>query len=254
MTAGSHTQVEYLALLLTRVQVVSASSYAPCTENAGTVEEARAQQPRHEKRNRGDRINSALHARAARALPMWLCCFHAGAVAASTRAPFRLGSPGGDWTGEDLGGDVVGRETAAPHDVCTKPKGRLHEKGDSMAKAAAGADSSVADELRRLGVKGVLVQMAERGQLLDLECEMPQCYHHKGRAAFDPMRGRAPSGRPRPTNTRPSSRPAGTSAPRTMMATAIRPGFSAAVRPGFYGDVYPAKTPGGSRLSKLSSV
>ena len=38
-----------------------------------------------------------------------------------------------------------------------------------MAKAAAGgggADSSVADELRRLGVRGVLVQMAERGQLL----------------------------------------------------------------------------------------
>src|SRR6476660_9967104 len=68
--------------------------------------------------------------------------------------------------------------------------GLLHEKGDSMAKAAAGAggaDSSVADELRRLGVKGVLVQMAERGQLLDLKCEMPQCYHHKGRAAFDPV-------------------------------------------------------------------
>ena len=57
-----------------------------------------------------------------------------------------------------------------------------------MAKAAAGgsgADISVADELRRLGVKGVLVQMAERGQLLALKCEMPQCYHHKGRGAFD---------------------------------------------------------------------
>ena len=40
-----------------------------------------------------------------------------------------------------------------------------------MAKAAAGgggADSSVADQLRALGVKGVLVQMAERGQLLAL--------------------------------------------------------------------------------------
>ena len=49
----------------------------------------------------------------------------------------------------------------------------------------AGADRSVADELRRLGVKGVLVQMAERGQLLAVKCEMPQCYHHKGRAAFD---------------------------------------------------------------------
>ena len=59
-----------------------------------------------------------------------------------------------------------------------------------MAKAAAGgggADSSVADELRGLGVKGVLVRMAERGQLLALKCEMPQCYHHKGRGAFDPV-------------------------------------------------------------------
>ena len=59
-----------------------------------------------------------------------------------------------------------------------------------MAKAAAGgggADSSIADELRELGVKGVLVQMAERGQLLALKCEMPQCYHHKGRGAFDPV-------------------------------------------------------------------
>jgi len=58
-----------------------------------------------------------------------------------------------------------------------------------MAKAAAGdgADGSVADELRALGAKGVLVQMADRGQLLALKCEMPQCYHHKGRGAFDPV-------------------------------------------------------------------
>lgn len=48
-----------------------------------------------------------------------------------------------------------------------------------------GANRSVADELRRLGVKGVLVQMAERGQLLAVKCEMPQCYHHKGRNEFD---------------------------------------------------------------------
>ena len=58
-----------------------------------------------------------------------------------------------------------------------------------MAKAAAGdsEDGSVADQLRALGMKGVLVQMAERGQLLALTCEMPQCYHHKGRGAFDPV-------------------------------------------------------------------
>jgi hypothetical protein len=48
-------------------------------------------------------------------------------------------------------------------------------------------DRSVAAELRRLGMKGVLVQMAERGQLLALRCEMPQCYNPKGRAAFDPV-------------------------------------------------------------------
>ncbi len=57
-----------------------------------------------------------------------------------------------------------------------------------MAKAAGGAgsaDGSVADQLRELGVRGVLVQMAERGQILALKCEMPQCYHHNGRGAFD---------------------------------------------------------------------
>ena len=49
------------------------------------------------------------------------------------------------------------------------------------------ADKSVADQLRELGVNNVLVQMAERGQLLALKCEMPQCYHHKGRGEFDPV-------------------------------------------------------------------
>ena len=94
-----------------------------------------------------------------------------------------------------------------------------HEKGDLMAKAAdgGGADSSVADQLRALGMKGVLVQMAERGQ----RCEMPQCYHHKGRGAFDqvttPRTKWAPSpdhypvlksagGHLRPENVRPTVR------------------------------------------------
>jgi hypothetical protein len=39
------------------------------------------------------------------------------------------------------------------------------------------AERSVADQLRELKVKGILVQMAERGQILELKCEMPQCYH-----------------------------------------------------------------------------
>jgi hypothetical protein len=51
------------------------------------------------------------------------------------------------------------------------------------------ADESVADELRKLNVKdgSVLMRMAELGQLLELKCEMPQCYHVKGRREFDPL-------------------------------------------------------------------
>jgi hypothetical protein len=54
------------------------------------------------------------------------------------------------------------------------------------AAGGSGSENSIVGKLRALGVtKGVLVQMAERGQLLALRCEMPQCYHHKGRGAFD---------------------------------------------------------------------
>jgi hypothetical protein len=42
------------------------------------------------------------------------------------------------------------------------------------------------EQLRTLGVSGVLVRMAERGQLLKLQCEMPKCYCHKGRGWFEP--------------------------------------------------------------------
>jgi hypothetical protein len=47
-------------------------------------------------------------------------------------------------------------------------------------------NGGVAEQLRRLGVRGVLVQMAERGQLLELKCEMPTCYCPKGPKHFDP--------------------------------------------------------------------
>jgi hypothetical protein len=40
--------------------------------------------------------------------------------------------------------------------------------------------------------------MAERGQLLALKCEMPQCYHHKGRGAFDPVTTRRTKWAPSP--------------------------------------------------------
>ena len=46
---------------------------------------------------------------------------------------------------------------------------------------------AIVDRLREeIGVRGVLVQMAKRGQIIELRCEMPSCYGHKGRAHFDP--------------------------------------------------------------------
>jgi hypothetical protein len=47
-------------------------------------------------------------------------------------------------------------------------------------------EETLADRLRALGTRGVLVQMAQRGQIIELRCEMPKCYCHKGRGYFDP--------------------------------------------------------------------
>jgi hypothetical protein len=61
----------------------------------------------------------------------------------------------------------------------------------------ATARNTVADQLRALGTRGVLVQMAQRGQIIELRCEMPMCYCHKGRGYFDqrstPLTAWAPS-------------------------------------------------------------
>lgn len=45
--------------------------------------------------------------------------------------------------------------------------------------------SKAAKKLRELGMRGILVQIAETGQLIDIQCEMPQCYCPKGRKHFD---------------------------------------------------------------------
>src|SRR6266581_1538124 len=44
----------------------------------------------------------------------------------------------------------------------------------------------VLERLKTLGVKGVLLQMAKNGQILELRCEMPMCYCPNGREHFDP--------------------------------------------------------------------
>jgi hypothetical protein len=51
------------------------------------------------------------------------------------------------------------------------------------------ADQSVVDRLRELNVKdsNVLMRMAKLRQLLEVKCEMPQCYHPEGRREFEKL-------------------------------------------------------------------
>jgi hypothetical protein len=37
-----------------------------------------------------------------------------------------------------------------------------------------------------LGVRGILRRLARDGQIVDVRCEMPQCYCYRGRRYFDP--------------------------------------------------------------------
>jgi hypothetical protein len=50
--------------------------------------------------------------------------------------------------------------------------------------AATGANSAV-ERLKELGVRGILMRQAQDGQLVDVRCEMPQCYCSRGRKYFD---------------------------------------------------------------------
>jgi hypothetical protein len=55
-----------------------------------------------------------------------------------------------------------------------------------MATVSTSANLALIGQLKELNVRGVLKQMAERGQILELICEMPKCFHNRGRRAFDP--------------------------------------------------------------------
>jgi hypothetical protein len=57
-----------------------------------------------------------------------------------------------------------------------------------MTEPVSGPAESLAAEMRAdYKMRGVLVQMVERGQILSLACEMPTCYSLRGRKRFDPI-------------------------------------------------------------------
>jgi hypothetical protein len=51
----------------------------------------------------------------------------------------------------------------------------------------ADAGTTPVEKLASLGVRGILWQLARDGQLVDVRCEMPQCYCFRGRGHFEPV-------------------------------------------------------------------
>lgn len=52
--------------------------------------------------------------------------------------------------------------------------------------APVDAGETLVEKLAALGVRGILWQRARDGQIIDLRCEMPQCYCFWGRRYFEP--------------------------------------------------------------------
>jgi hypothetical protein len=65
---------------------------------------------------------------------------------------------------------------------------RIVPLGPSAQKGRAPADAgeTPVEKLEALGVRGILWQLARDGQIIDVRCEMPQCYCFRGRSYFDP--------------------------------------------------------------------
>jgi hypothetical protein len=51
--------------------------------------------------------------------------------------------------------------------------------------APADAEETPVEKLEGWGVRGILLQLARDGQLIDVRCEMPQCYCPRGRRDFE---------------------------------------------------------------------
>ena len=69
-------------------------------------------------------------------------------------------------------------------------------RGQTLVDNAA--MGTVSYELQAKGVRGVLVEMAERGLITELRCAMPVCYCPGGRGYFDPRSTRPDHWTPNP--------------------------------------------------------
>src|SRR3954469_4136282 len=57
--------------------------------------------------------------------------------------------------------------------------------------APADAGETPVEKLEALEVRGILLRLARDGQIIDVRCEMPQCYCFRRRRSFEPRSSRS---------------------------------------------------------------
>jgi hypothetical protein len=67
----------------------------------------------------------------------------------------------------------------------------VHQTGTPAVAAPAAPGQTAIETFEALGVRGILLQLARDGQILDVRCEMPQCSCVRGRRYFDPTSPRS---------------------------------------------------------------
>jgi hypothetical protein len=70
--------------------------------------------------------------------------------------------------------------------ACASLKECLNRRKPGTPAAPADAGETPVEKLEALGVRGILWQLARDGQIIDVRCEMPQCYCFRGRSYFEP--------------------------------------------------------------------
>jgi hypothetical protein len=100
---------------------------------------------------------------------------------------------GGVWRSIRLGGTpsaTIAR--LSPPSRTESPSMKDEEQAPQAGTPAAPADAGETplEKLEALGVRGILRQLARDRQIIDVRCEMPQCYCFRGRSYFEPRSAR----------------------------------------------------------------
>jgi hypothetical protein len=95
-----------------------------------------------------------------------------------------------EWSNYSDHGPIVATFERTERPRMTDEK-QIHQAGTPAVAAPAAQGQTAVEKLEALGVRGILMQLAQDGQIVDVRCEMPQCYCFRGRKYFDPRSPRS---------------------------------------------------------------